>query len=259
MSNIIRRIGADTRYLIVGFPVAIVSFSLLVPVFAAGLGTAAIVVGLFAMGLALLIARGFAAVERQMASEVLNRPIGAPNHRRPPEGAGWFRAGITPLTCGQSWMDLGHGILRFPLAVASFAIAVSWWAVAAAGLLYPAYGWVLNRIPGNRDLPELLGYGDSLQTEIAFHMALGALFAVLLPVVLRFLAQLNAGFAKAFLSPVSPARPEPAAPSGPAPAQYPAPGPAAPSTGPASPTRCADPAPRPRRARRSPARPRKRR
>ncbi|MFW5418023.1 sensor domain-containing protein [Nocardiopsis sp. CNT-189] len=216
MQNTIRRAGADTRYLITGFPLAVASFSLLVPVFAAGLGAAVIAAGLFALALALLIARGFAAAERRAASEVLARPIGAPRYRRPPGGAGWFRTGITPLTCGQSWMDLGHGILRLPLAVASFAIAVSWWAVALGGLLYPAYGWALHRIPGNQGLPELLGYGGDLQTGIAFHMALGALFAVPLPVVLRFLAQLNAGFAEAFLSPVAP---EPQAPSaGPAPA-----------------------------------------
>ncbi|WP_017591711.1 sensor domain-containing protein [Nocardiopsis potens] len=229
MSNIIRRAGADTRYLITGFPLAVVSFCLLVPVFAAGLGTAVIVGGLFALGLALIIARGFAAVERQASAEVLARPIDAPRYRRPPEGAGWFRAGITPLTCGQSWMDLGHGILRLPLAVASFAITVSWWAVAIGGLLYPAYGWALHRIPGNQGLPELLGHGGDLRTGIAFHLVLGALFALLLPVVLRFLAQLNAGFAKAFLSPVAPVRPGSAGPPHP-----PYPYPQAPSADPAS-------------------------
>ncbi|MDA8368861.1 MAG: sensor domain-containing protein [Nocardiopsaceae bacterium] len=201
MSELTRRIGADTRYLILGFPAAVVSFSLLVPLFATGLGTAVTVFGLFVLALALLIARGFATAERNLLSEVLGRPISAPRYRRPPVGAGWFRTGTTPLACGQSWMDLAYGILRLPLATASFTIAVSWWAVALGGLAYPLYGWVIEATPGNTSLPELLGLSDGLGVSFLFHVLVGALSAATLPFVLRFTALLNAGLAQALLTP----------------------------------------------------------
>ena len=223
MQKLIRRLGADTRYVLIGFPTAVVAFAVTVAGLAAGAGTAVIVVGLFVLTGALLAARMAAAVERNMVPEVIGRPLGTPRYRRAPQGAGWFRTALTPLTCGQSWMDAGHALIRLPVATAAFVVVTVCWAVALAGVTYPVYGWVLYTTVGSDGgLPELIGLGDSLTVSVLFHTAVGVLFAVNLPFVARGAAGLNAALAQAFLSPYAPAyeepepgRPAPKAPSAP--------------------------------------------
>ncbi|WP_017624575.1 sensor domain-containing protein [Nocardiopsis chromatogenes] len=232
MRKLIRRLGADTRYVLIGFPTAVIAFAVTVAGLAAGAGAAVVVVGLFVLSGTLLAARMAAAVERNMVPEVLGRSLGAPRYRRAPQGAGWFRTALTPLTCGQSWMDAGHALIRLPVATATFAVVAACWAAALAGVAYPVYGWVLYNTVGNDGgLPELIGLGDSLTVSLLFHTAVGVLFAVNLPFVARGAAGLNAALAQAFLSPYAPAyeEPEPARPAPETPAAGPAPAPNTPA------------------------------
>ncbi len=209
MQTLIRRLGADTRYVLIGLPASIVGFALAVAGLAAGAGTAVLGVGLFVLAGTLLAARMAATVERNLLPDVLGRPLGAPRYRRAAAGAGPLRSALAPLTCGQSWMDAGYALVRLPVSVASFAVVATWWSAALAGLTYPVYGSVLHQIPGNTGLPELLGLGGSLAVSIGFHTGLGLLFALTLPVVVRAAAMLNASLAQAFLSPYTPAYEEP--------------------------------------------------
>lgn len=218
MPTFLRRIGADTRYIAIAFPTAVVSFCLLVPFFAAGVATAPLVAGVFVLAVGLLIARGLATAERILLPSVLDREAPEPRYRPVPAEAGWFRRAVHPVTCGQSWMDLGFGLLRFPLAVAAFCIAVTWWAGTVAGLSYPLYGWILHGLQGE-SLPELVGLGSGLAADVALHTAAGVLFALTLPAVLRFAALTNASLAAAFLTAPasSPAAPYPPTASAPVP------------------------------------------
>lgn len=200
MTNFLHRIGADTRYLILGLPMTLVAFSLLVTGFSAGIGTAVVFVGLLVLSGTLLMARGFAGIERRLLPEVTGRPALRPYYAPPPMGAGWFRTAVHPLTCGQNWLDLAHGIVKFPLAVAGFSVAVTWWTGTVVGLLYPAYGWILHGLQVGTTLPELIGLGDTLLVDNLFNLAIGVLFAVTLPFVLRTAALINAGLGQAMLT-----------------------------------------------------------
>lgn len=211
MQTLIRRLGADTRYVLIGLPASLVGFALVVAGLAAGAGTAVLGVGLFVLAGTLLAARMAATVERNLLPDVLGRALGAPRYRRAAVGAGPLRAALAPLTCGQSWMDAGYALVRLPVSVASFAVVATWWAGALAGLTYPVYAGVLHAIPGTTGLPELLGLGGSLAVAIGFHTGLGLLFALTLPAVARAAAMLNAALAQAFLSPYAPAYEEPEA------------------------------------------------
>ncbi|GLW11011.1 histidine kinase [Microtetraspora sp. NBRC 13810] len=199
MRSLYKQAGIDTRYLLIGFPVAVIAFVLLITGFAAGVGTTVVWVGLPILATTLLLARTFADTERRQLPEVLGRPVPRPRYAPAPKDAGAFRRMVNPLTNGQSWLDLLHGILAFPFAIVGFVFAVTWWSGTVAGLSYPLYGWILYRIPGNNTLPSLLGLPDLYIADAAFNFAIGLLFLLTLPFVLHLVALLKAGLGRALL------------------------------------------------------------
>ncbi|WP_449066252.1 sensor histidine kinase [Planomonospora algeriensis] len=203
MRSLLRRIGTDTRYLLTGFPLSVIAFCLAVVGFAAGLGTTVVWVGVPILAATLMLARGFADIERRSLPQVLGHPVARPRYRPAPETAGWFRRAVNPLTSGQSWLDLLHAIVNFPVAVVTFSVAVTWWAGTVLGLTAPIYGWIIASIPDNHGLAELLGFGDSALAEVILNTAIGAVFAITLPVVLRGAALVQAGLGRAMLTGVA--------------------------------------------------------
>jgi len=67
-----------------------------------------------------------------------------------------LRRVTTPLRDGQYWLDVGHAIVGFPIAVVTWAIGLTWAIAAVAGLSTIFYDWAIPR-QGNRDLLELVG------------------------------------------------------------------------------------------------------
>jgi signal transduction histidine kinase len=203
MRSVLHRVGVDSRYALIGFPTATIAFVLLVTGFALGIGMIPLFgVGLLVLAVTLLIARGFADLERHLLPEILNRPVARPRYRPAPPHASQIRRLLNPLANGQTWLDLIHGIVVFPFAIVAFVITVIWWAVAVTGLLYPLYGWILQRIPpeDNRELPELLGFPDTLLVNTTFNVAIGLVFALTLPIVVRLVVLLRASIGRALLT-----------------------------------------------------------
>ncbi|MEV3983541.1 sensor domain-containing protein [Nonomuraea sp. NPDC049758] len=198
-----RRVLLDTRYTLVGFPTAVIGFVTMVAGFAAGVGTAVVWIGVPLLAGTLLVARGFADAERGWLSDVLKRPPVRPRYRPAPEGAGRFRRIVNPLTNGQSWLDLLHGILNFPFAILAFVLTVVFWAIPILGLTYPLYGVVTSRIPGNAELPELLGLGSGYLVNTIFYVSLGLVFTFVMPFMVRGAALVRAGLGRALLTGVA--------------------------------------------------------
>ncbi|MEU4830988.1 sensor domain-containing protein [Streptosporangium sp. NPDC023615] len=204
MRPLLRRIGTDTRYLVVGFPLSIIWFVLMVAGFVAGAATSVVFVGLPVLAGTLLVARGFADVERRWLPEVLGRPVARPRYRPSPAAAGWFRRMVNPFTNGQSWLDLLHGIVAFPISIVTFVLTVTWWAGTIVGLTYPLYGWIVYAIPGNDGgLARLLGLGNGLWAEVFVNTVIGMLFAITLPMIVRGAALVQAGLGRAMLTGVA--------------------------------------------------------
>ncbi|RBQ15247.1 sensor histidine kinase [Spongiactinospora rosea] len=203
MRSLIKQIGVDTRYLLIGFPVAIVGFCLLLVGFAAGVGTAVVWIGLPILSGTLLIARGVADIERHWLPDVLGRPLARPRYTRPPETAGALRRIVNPITSGQSWLDLVFGIVVFPFAIVGFVVTVAWWALAIAGLTYPIYGWILHNIPDNDGLAHLLNLPDIYIVDAGLNFAIGVVAAVTLPFALRLVALLRGGLGRVLLTGVA--------------------------------------------------------
>ncbi|MEV1173727.1 sensor domain-containing protein [Nonomuraea sp. NPDC049784] len=212
----LQRLTTDTRYVLLGLPLAVASFTVTVAGVSAGLGAAVVFVGLPVLAATAAASKHLADLERVALPDVLGHPVARPPYTPAPEGAGWFRRAMNPLTSGQAWMDLLYGIIAFPFSLAAFVLTAVWWTGAVAGLAFPIYGWAIARIPGvGHGLPEWLGFAGSPTMFVIVNTAVGALFALTLLPVVRIAALLKASVAQVLLTraayPEKPAMtPEPA-------------------------------------------------
>lgn len=193
----LRRIGENSLYCVAGFPLAVVSFVVLITLFSVGIGTAVIFVGLVVLVALMHTARAFATIERQRMRTVLNGPMHPPVYR---QGKSGIRRLLAPLADVSSWMDLLHGIVVFPIAIVTFVVTITWWAVGIGGVLYLAWDWALPFGPGNTSLPELLGLGSGTTTRILFYEVVGVIFLLTLPLVVRACAVTQATVGRLFLT-----------------------------------------------------------
>ncbi|WP_229400412.1 sensor histidine kinase [Micromonospora okii] len=198
-----RQLLRDSGYLLLGFPLALASFVVLLVGLALGVGLVVTVIGLPVLAGALYAARGFADIERLRLPAVLRQGRIRPDYRRPEPEAGIWRRIFMPMRDAQSWLDLAHGILKLIVAIITFVVTVTWWAGALLGSLYWVYGWALPNPPENKDLNELIGLGDSTGVRVGLYTAIGLFFLLTLPIVVRGCALLQAGFARALLTGVA--------------------------------------------------------
>jgi signal transduction histidine kinase len=199
--RIFRRLGSDAAYTLLSLPVAVITFALVVPFFWLGVGTLVIVLGFAVLSLTLLLARGFADLQRVRLQQWSGRPTPRPVYRKAPEGAGWFRKVTNPMRSGQSWLDLLHGVANLPIAIVSFVLPVVWWALTLGGLTY----WFWQRfIPRGDDdhnpVVEVLFGADTRHNEILLNTYVGIFALLTVYFVQRFAALLHASFAQLLLT-----------------------------------------------------------
>jgi signal transduction histidine kinase len=201
--SMLRQLAADSGYVLLSFPIAVASFVVLITGLAAGVGLGITLIGLPILAGALYAARGFADMERLRMPAVLRQDRVRPYYRAADPGASVWRRVVTPIIDSQSWLDLAHGLVKFPVATFSFVITVVWWAGAIGGCLYWSYAWAIPNGPEDQDLADLLGLGDSIGARIGMYTAFGLFFLITLPVVVRGCALLEASFGKVLLTGVA--------------------------------------------------------
>src|SRR5690349_1099931 len=106
--RLLPRLGADTRYVLTGFPLGIAAFTIGLTGFVTGLGLAVMWIGVPLVVATLMFARGFAAAERARIAPVLHQPATTARYRSAPERASLARRLGTVLADPQSWRDLAH-------------------------------------------------------------------------------------------------------------------------------------------------------
>lgn len=196
-----RQLGVDTGYVLVSFPVALAAFIVVVVGLSLGAGLLVVWVGVAVLAATLLAARGLAMVERAWLPSVLRRPLPSPAYLRA-EGRPVRRL-TTPLRDPQAWLDALHAIVRFPVAIFSFVVTVTFWSVALGGITYGAWDWALpdaSRSTDNQDLLELVGLESTAGRRIALYTVIGVVFAVLVPFVVRGVALLQASVGRLLLT-----------------------------------------------------------
>jgi Putative sensor len=192
------RVGEAAGYVLTGFPLAVAAFVLLIAGFTVGIGTLAVTVGIFVLAGTLAAARVLARVERTRLDALFGFRTPRPAYRTPRGGrlGRAVSAGADP----RRWLDLLHGIIAFPVAVATFSIVVSWFAAAVGGLGYVLWEWSLPRGADDHSLAYYLGLGDGRTADILLTTAVGAVVALTLPWVIRGCAAVQAGLAWALLA-----------------------------------------------------------
>jgi signal transduction histidine kinase len=198
----LRQLGHDTAYVILSLPLAVAGFVLVVTGISLGAGLLITVIGIPVLVATLFVARGFAHLERVRIRPIVRRRPVPIVYKRPQPGAGWWARMFTPLKDGQAWLDVLYAHARLGISVATFSIAVTWWASALGGITY----WFWQQfLPANNhdDLPYWLGFGRSDNGRIAFYTAVGIFATLTLPLVLRIIAYAEAWVAHIMLNGVA--------------------------------------------------------
>jgi signal transduction histidine kinase len=201
-ARILRQLGRDTQYVLVGFPLGIITVVLTMVGFFLGVGLTVVWIGLPIVMGTVILARGFATLERARLSAVLGRRMPHPFYKKATRPGFWRRV-LTPLADGQSWLDMLHGMFRFIPSTFAFSFVVTWWAGALGGLTFWFWDRFIPTGPDNTDLPELLGLGDAWSTRVVFYTAVGLFFAITLYPVVRGVTLIEALFARGLLSGVN--------------------------------------------------------
>jgi signal transduction histidine kinase len=205
--RLLRQLGVDTQYVLLGFPLGLITLVLVITGFALWIGTVIIWIGLPILVGTLLMSRGFAVIERARIGPVLGRRMIHPVYRTAHAQGFWSRS-IAPLADAQAWLDMVHAIFRFIPSTIGFAFVITWWAGTLGGLTYPLWDWTLPHPESNYELPEMLGLGDSAGVRIMLYVATGLVFAATLYPVVRAAALLEAAFGYSMLNGVDRLRQE---------------------------------------------------
>lgn len=199
------RIGRFLLYSFVAMILGVTGFALVVSLLSAGVATVIVWVGLPLLVAGVMVARGFAIAERAIQNTLLGTDLPTPAAKRPPDGAGWMRRLVNPLTDPQSWLDSLWVFIQFVLALVTFPLALAWTLGAIATIGGPLATVILHQVLPEADisgLGGLLGYGAPVAfwVDLGLQIAGGLIFLLTVGPVVRGLTLLHQGVARGLLS-----------------------------------------------------------
>ncbi|GAA1827631.1 sensor histidine kinase [Microlunatus capsulatus] len=192
VTSLMTDVSRNTGVLVGTFAVYLAAFVVCTTLVSAGLGLAVLLVGLFLL-LAALVVAGWAA--RMSRALLASAGHALPPTRYPAAGPG-LRGRLRRLTSVQAWRDLLHVLVNFPVSVVTFSLALTWVLGGLGGVTY----WFWSRFlpEGNQGLPDLLGFPGRL-ADVSVNTVVGVLLLVSTPVVLRGLVRLHVALARALV------------------------------------------------------------
>jgi signal transduction histidine kinase len=185
----------DTAYLLLGLPMGIVTFTVVVAGISTTVGLAVTVIGLVTVLATVAASRGLAIVERQRVAIVTGEAIPWA-YRSRPEDAGFLGRIWGVLKDPATWRDMAWHLLLLPIGIAGFVIAVTAWATSLGLLFMPAYYWALDSASVGPLNPDTFG-------EALACMAIGLVALPLAVLLIRGAAALTVAIARSLLSPLS--------------------------------------------------------
>jgi hypothetical protein len=130
--------AANFTYLVLGLPLGILSFTVVLTGLALGAGLMITLAGIPVLVLTLLAARALAAAERKRAGWLLGTPITGRERRL--DGSAWERTKAI-VADPASWRDTLYSLVLLPVGTFGFTVAVSLWGTALGFLTSPAWHW----------------------------------------------------------------------------------------------------------------------
>ncbi|RJN32626.1 sensor histidine kinase [Nesterenkonia natronophila] len=202
--GIAARLARDYTYVLPGFPIALFSFSLLLVMTVLSTATAIIWVGTLLMPLTLVVASGFAELDR---SRLRGWGAEAPAVAYQPLGVG-VKGRLRALADPRRWLDLVFEMLiTIAMRMVTFTVAVSWSLAGPAAVTY--FFWSLF-LPEQGVLLQLLGTLNPVLVPLSatgqYALDAGGMFlfglALLatLPAVIHALAAADASLSTALLT-----------------------------------------------------------
>lgn len=195
----LRRLGDDTAYAVSALPIVVVAFALVLTGTAAGVSLVWLAIGLPVLTATVVVARGFAHLERLRLRSLQGRVAPHPEYLRAEPGAGWWRRTLVPLRDPQSWLDVVWALVGFATGLTAAVVTLSWYAAVLGGATYWFWQQWLPTDAGNETLASLIGLGEGRDPEIWLNTAFGLVALATLPFVVRLVALLHGGLATALL------------------------------------------------------------
>jgi signal transduction histidine kinase len=150
----------ETLYLIAGFATATAAFTFVVTGLALSLSLSILVVGLpIAVGF-IYLNRLFCNLDRLLARLVLDAAIERPYHPLAPGSL--LQRSLSVITTATAWRDIAWMVVSFPVAVATFTVAVTAWATSLGLMTLPIW-WRYNDTDStfvNEFINDLIGQGQ---------------------------------------------------------------------------------------------------
>jgi signal transduction histidine kinase len=189
----------EAGYLLAGLPLGIAAFVVAVAGLATGVSTLIIWLGLPVLAVTLRGCRGLAVLERRATVAATGQEL-PPHHYRVDLGPGLTAGLVAQLRDPQSWRDLLHALLGFPVRLAAGVVTLSWGLGGLGGLLSVTWQWAVPRGDGYQGLPDLVADIRSPAADVGVNTVLGALLLLTFPLVVRALVAVRAGLARGLLT-----------------------------------------------------------
>lgn len=187
-----RRTYASLLWLLLGLPLGVTYFVLLATGLSLGLGLLVTIAGIPVLVATLVLVRGLALFERGLAQVLLDAPM--PNVVEAVEtGRGVFWGRLRALVLRRrTWIELGYLLLRFPLGLLDFSVAVTMVSLALGGFAQP----IVVAAGGHAEIGRW--HVDTVPEALLF-IPLSVVFLAAAPHVLRGWGSVSARLATACL------------------------------------------------------------
>ena len=163
------RVWNETLYLLLDLPVGIAGFTAVVTALAVALSLSITLVGIPLLTATLVLARYAGRAERARARALLGYELAAP--RPLPRERTVLTRLFAPIRNGAAWRATTYFALMLPVGIATFTVAVTWWATSLALLTSPAWAWTQehwNR-PYQLVISAVVGLGMTLAAPAVMH------------------------------------------------------------------------------------------
>lgn len=166
------RFRREFRFLMVGLPLGVAAFVCVTVGISLGMGLVAILIGLPVFIEVLFMARVFANLERSRAATVTGRALPS-HHYDVTERGGTPVQRLAVMLDKQSWRDVVHALVSFPVRIVGFCLATVWVVGGLGEVLYATWSWSLPRDDDTKGLVDLMTGVESRWADIGFNTAVG--------------------------------------------------------------------------------------
>ncbi|HVR77047.1 MAG TPA: sensor domain-containing protein [Acidimicrobiia bacterium] len=187
-----RRTYGSLVYSLLGLPIGIFGFTVVVTSFALGLGLVITLLGIPVLVATLILVRAMATMERRLAWSLLDASMPRRPPMRPSSYGSFWQHLLDLFSARQTWREIGFILLRLPLGIVGFTIAIALIGLMFGGFAMPilvAVGvesqigsWIIDTIP-----------------ESFFYLPISFLFLLVGPRILLGWGQVSGRTATSFL------------------------------------------------------------